>query len=42
MLFRSCFHVKLNNMQIVEDMHLILNHLLMNVMNRILGITDAC
>lgn len=36
-----CFHVKLNNMQVVEDMHMILNHLIMNVTNRILGITDS-
>ena len=34
------FHVKLDNMQIVEDMHLILNHLLMNCVNRVLGVTD--
>ena len=37
-----CFHVKLNNKQIVEDMHLNLNHQRMKVINRILGITDAC
>jgi D-sedoheptulose 7-phosphate isomerase len=37
-----CFHVKLSNMQVVEDMHLILNHLLMNVIDRELGITNAC
>lgn len=36
------FYVKLDNMQIVEDMHLILNHLLMNVTDRVLGVTDAC
>lgn len=34
------FHVKLNNMQIVEDVHLILNHLLMYCTNRCLGIAD--
>jgi len=28
------FHVRLNNIQIVEDMQMILNHLLMNVMQR--------
>lgn len=34
------FHVKLNNMQIVEDVHLILNHLLMYCANQCLGIAD--
>lgn len=34
------FHVKLNNMQVVEDLHLVLNHLLMNVVDRVLGVTD--
>ena len=29
------FHVDINNMQIVEDVHLILNHLLMNVLQRL-------
>ena len=29
------FHVNINNMQIVEDVHLILNHLLMNVLQRL-------
>ena len=29
------FHVSINNMQIVEDVHLILNHLLMNVLQRL-------
>ena len=29
------FHVDVNNMQIVEDVHLILNHLLMNVIQRL-------
>lgn len=36
------FYVNLNNMQVVEDMHLILNHLLMNVIDRVLGITATC
>ena len=34
------FHVQLNNMQVVEDMHLILNHLLMNVVARVLEISQ--
>lgn len=34
------FHVQLDNMQVVEDMHLVLNHLLMNVVGRVLGITQ--
>jgi len=38
----TAFHVAVNNMQIVEDVHMILNHLLMNVINRVLGITDKC
>ena len=29
------FHVNINNMQVVEDVHLILNHLLMNVLQRL-------
>ncbi len=29
------FHVNVNNMQIVEDVHLILNHMLMNVVQRL-------
>ncbi len=32
------FHVDINNMQIVEDVHLILNHLLMNVLQRLWNI----
>ena len=32
------FHVDINNMQIVEDVHLILNHLLMNVLQRLWSI----
>ena len=32
------FHVNVNNMQIVEDVHLILNHLLMNVLQRLWNI----
>lgn len=36
------FHVPLRNMQVVEDLHLVINHLLMNVVDRILGITDHC
>ena len=32
------FHVRLNNIQIVEDMQMILNHLLMNVIQRLWGI----
>lgn len=39
---KTSVHVPINNMQIVEDMHLVLNHLLMNVIDRILGITQAC
>ena len=38
----AVFHVAVPNMQIVEDVHMILNHLLMNVINRVLGITDKC
>ena len=38
----AIFHVAVPNMQIVEDVHMILNHLLMNVINRVLGITDKC
>ena len=34
------FYVQLNNMQVVEDMHLILNHLLMNVVARVLEISQ--
>jgi len=34
-----CFWVELPNMQIVEDVHLILNHLLMNVTYRMLHIS---
>lgn len=34
------FHVKLNNMQVVEDIHLMLNHLLMNVVARVLEISQ--
>jgi len=33
-------YVQLNNMQVVEDMHLILNHLLMNVVARVLEISQ--
>lgn len=35
-------HVPIDNMQIVEDLHLVVNHLLMNVIDKILGITQAC
>ena len=36
-----CVHVPLSNMQVVEDLHLMVNHLLMYVAYRQLGITGA-
>lgn len=37
-----CFYVQLDNMKIVEDLHLMMNHLLMYSVERILGITANC
>ncbi len=36
------FYVPLNNMKVVEDLHLMMNHLLMYAVEKILGITVAC
>lgn len=38
----AVFHVAVHNMQIVEDVHMILNHLLMDVIKRVLAIKDKC
>lgn len=37
-----CFYVPLDNMKIVEDLHLMMNHLLMYAVENILGITANC
>lgn len=36
------FYVPMNNMKVVEDLHLMMNHLLMYAVEKILGITAAC
>lgn len=36
------FYVALDSMKIVEDMHLMMSHLLMYAVEKILGITGAC
>ena len=36
------FYVALDSMKVVEDLHLMMNHLLMYAVEKILGITGAC
>lgn len=40
-LVDACFHVKVNDMQIVEDVHLMLGHILMRVLD-VNGTDDGC